>query len=184
MIDPTSPFWRRSAMGFLWKEWCWSWSSSTLATWCEELIIGKNSDVGRDWGQEEKGTTEDEMAGWHHWLDGCEFGWTLGAGDEQGGLACCNSWGRKGLDTTEWLNWTELNWCRQSNHMWITAVIFLDNLRLFFLILSTGGDSDMMFPRRYFWIFYKTSSFVSLLLHLKKNILYCFLPLSLLFPSF
>ena len=68
--------------------------------------IGKDSDAGRDWGQEEKGTTEDEMAGWHHWLDGREFEWTLGDGDEQGGLACCSSWGRKESDTTKQLNWT------------------------------------------------------------------------------
>ena len=71
-------------------------------------LIGKDSDAGRDCGQEEKGTTEDEMAGWHHRLDGREFGWTPGVGDGQGGLACCNSWGRKESDTTEWLNWTEL----------------------------------------------------------------------------
>ena len=66
--------------------------------------------AGRDWRQEEKGTTEDEMAGWHHWLNGCESEWTPGVGDGQGGLACCNSWGRKESDTTEQLNWTELNW--------------------------------------------------------------------------
>ena len=72
-------------------------------------LIGKDSDAGRDWGQEEKGTAEDEMAGWHHRLDGCESEWTLGVGDGQGGLACCNSWGPKESDTTEWLNWTELN---------------------------------------------------------------------------
>ena len=72
-------------------------------------LTGKDSDAGRDWGQEEKGTTEDEMAGWHHQLDGCEFEWTPGDGDGQGGLACCNSWGHKELDTTEQLNWTELN---------------------------------------------------------------------------
>ena len=71
-------------------------------------LIGKDSDAGRDWGQEEKGMTEDEMAGWHHRLDGHEFRWTLGAGDGQGGLACCDSWGRKESDTTERLNWTEL----------------------------------------------------------------------------
>ena len=71
-------------------------------------LIGKASDAGRDWGQEEKGTTEDEMAGWHHWLDGRESGWTLvGVGDGQGGLACCDSWGRKQSETTERLNWTE-----------------------------------------------------------------------------
>ncbi len=63
----------------------------------------RNLYIGRDWGQEEKGTTEDEMAGWHHRLDGYEFGWTLGVGDGQGGLACCNSWGRKESDTTEQL---------------------------------------------------------------------------------
>ena len=73
-------------------------------------LIGKVPDAGRDWGQEEKGMIEDEMAGWHHQLDGCEFEWTLGLGVGQGGLVCCNSWGHKELDTTEWLNWIELNW--------------------------------------------------------------------------
>ena len=72
-------------------------------------LIGKDSDAGRDWGQEEKGTTEDEMAEWHHWLNGHEFRWTPGVGDGQGGLACCGSWGCKESDTTERLNWTELS---------------------------------------------------------------------------
>ena len=71
-------------------------------------LNGKDSDAGRDCGQEEKGTIEDEMAGWHHWLDGLESQWTLGVGDGQGGLAYCDSWGREESDTTEWLNWTEL----------------------------------------------------------------------------
>ena len=62
-------------------------------------LIGKDSDAGRDWGQEEKGMTEDEMAGWHHGLDGCEFEWTPGDGGGQGSLE---------LDTTEWLNWTNI----------------------------------------------------------------------------
>ena len=70
-------------------------------------LIWKDSDAGKDWGQEEKGTTEDEMAGCHHGLDGRESEWTPGVGDGQGGLACCNSWGRKESDTSEWLNWTE-----------------------------------------------------------------------------
>ena len=70
-------------------------------------LIGKDPDAGKYWGQE-KGTTEDEMVGWYHWLDGHGFGWTPGVGDGQGGLACCGSWGRKELDTTERLNWTEL----------------------------------------------------------------------------
>ena len=72
-------------------------------------LIGKDSDAGRDWGQEEKGMTEEEMAGWHHRLDGYESEWTPGVGDGQGGLVCCNSWGRKESDMTEQLNWTEVN---------------------------------------------------------------------------
>ena len=72
-------------------------------------LIGKDSDAGRDWGQEEKGMTQDEMAGWHHWVDGRESEWTPGVGDGQGGLACCDSWGCRELDTTERLNWNELN---------------------------------------------------------------------------
>ena len=80
-------------------------------------LIGKDLDAGRDWGQEEKGTTEDEMAGWHHQLDEYELGWTPGVGDGQGGLACCNSWGHKESDTTEQLNWTELK--RRWSQKWL-----------------------------------------------------------------
>ena len=75
----------------------------------ESWLTGKDPDSGRDWGQEEKGATQDMMAGWHQRLDRYEFGWTLGVGDGQAGLACCNSWGRKESDTTEWLNWTKLS---------------------------------------------------------------------------
>ena len=78
-------------------------------------LIGKDSDAGRDWGQEEKGTTKDEMAGWHHWLDGCESEWTPGVGDRQGGLACWDSWGCKESDTTERL--TELTWFQVSKSL-------------------------------------------------------------------
>ena len=73
-------------------------------------LIGKDPDAGKDWGQEEKGTTEDEMVGWHHWHNGHGFQWTPGVGDGQGHLACYGSWGRKESDMTEWLNWIELNW--------------------------------------------------------------------------
>ena len=71
-------------------------------------LIGKDPNARRDWGQEEKGTTEDEMAGWHRQLYGQEFEWTPGVGDGQGGLACCNSWGRRvGHDWATEPNWTE-----------------------------------------------------------------------------
>ena len=72
-------------------------------------LVGKDSDAGRDWGQEEKGMTEDEMASWHHWLNGRESEWTPGVADGQGGLACCNSWGcRVRHDWATELNWTQL----------------------------------------------------------------------------
>ena len=86
-------------------------------------LIGKDSDVGRDWGQEEKGTTEDEMAGWHHWLDRHEFEWTPRVGNGQGDLMYCDSWGHKELDTTEWLNWTELK--REFLNVWLFERIAL-----------------------------------------------------------
>ena len=73
----------------------------------QSWLIWKDPDARKDWGQEEKGTIEDEMAGWHHRLNGHEFEWSLGVGDRQGGLVCCDSWGHKESDTTEWLNWTE-----------------------------------------------------------------------------
>ena len=98
------------------QSWVFIWrtdaEAETLILWpphAKSWLIGKDPDAGRDWGQEEKGTTEDEMAGWHYWLNGHELGWTPGVGDGQGGLACCDSWGCKESDTTERLNWTELN---------------------------------------------------------------------------
>ena len=84
--------------------------AETLVLWpphAKSWLIGKDSDAGRDWGQTEKGMTEDEMAGWHHRLNGHEFEWTPGVGDGQRGLACCDSWGRKESDMTEQLNWTD-----------------------------------------------------------------------------
>ena len=71
-------------------------------------LIGKDPDAGKDWRQEEKGKTEDEVVGWHHQLNGHEFGQALGVGDGQGSLLCCSPWGCKETDTTE--HWTELNW--------------------------------------------------------------------------
>ena len=95
----------KSVLNTHWKEWCWSWNSNTLVIWWEEsLLISKDCDARKDWGQEEKGMTEDEMVGWHHWLNGHGFEWTPGDGEGQGSLVCCSAWGREELDTTEWLN--------------------------------------------------------------------------------
>ena len=92
--------------------------AETLTLWPPDVknwLIWKDPDAAKDWRQEEKGAIEDEMVGWHHWLDGHGFGWTLGVGDGQGGLACCGSWGCKELDMTERLNWTELNWYQRND---------------------------------------------------------------------
>ena len=92
---------RKSTLNIHWKDWCWSWSSNTLATWCEDLTYWKRT---RCWEKLRAGGeagTEDEMVGWHHWLNGCEFEQTLG-GEKQRSLAYCSTWGCK--DMTERLN--------------------------------------------------------------------------------
>ena len=75
-------------------------------------LIRKDPDAGKAWRQEEKGMTEDDMVGWHHWLSGHEFEQAPGVGDGQGGLACCSPWGRKESDMTEQLNWTEMTFLK------------------------------------------------------------------------
>ena len=131
--DPTSPFWRRSALGVHWKDmlklklqyfghlmwrvdhwkrpWCW-----------EGLGAGGEGD-DRGWD-----------AGWHHRLDGHEFEWTPVVGDGQGALGCCDSCGRKESDTTKWLNWTELNW--MANHLMLFLQFVFPSLPLFLLLFS------------------------------------------------
>ena len=86
--------------------------AETLILWSPDeksWLIGKDPDAGKDWRQEEKGMTEDEMVGWHHQVNGLEFELAPGIGVGHGGLACCSPWGHKELDMTEWLNWTELD---------------------------------------------------------------------------
>ena len=106
--DLTSPFWRDQPWDFFGRNNAKAEAPVLWPPHAKSWLIGKDSDAGRDWGQEEKGTTQDEMAAWHHELNGRESEWTPGFGDRQGGLACCDSWGRKESDTTEQLNWTEL----------------------------------------------------------------------------
>ena len=99
-----------SSSSIHWKDWCWSWNSNTLATSCEELTHWK-----RPWCWERlKAGGEGDDRGWDGWMASLTLwiwvGWTPGVGDGQGGLACCSPWGRKESDTTEQLNWIELNW--------------------------------------------------------------------------
>ena len=135
--DPTSLFWRRSWV-FIGRT---NAEAETPILWPPDVkswLIGKDCDAGRDWGQEEKGTTEDEMAGWHHRLDGEEFVWTPGDGDGQEGLVSCwNSWGHKELDTTERLNWTDLNTHYKTRNILFSLINDL-NLLQQFLSVSSG----------------------------------------------
>ena len=87
------------------KDWCWSWSSNTSATWCDEQTHWKRPWCWERWRQEEKGTTEDKMVGGHQQLNGHEFGQAPGVGDGQESLECCSPWGHKESDMTKWLNW-------------------------------------------------------------------------------
>ena len=109
-------------------------SSNTLAIWCEEL-----THLQRPWCWERlsaggKGMTENEMVGWHHQLNGHGFGWTLGVGDGQGGLACCSSWGRKESDMTDWLNRTELHYIGKDSNREVFK-ISLQKLKIYRLQL-------------------------------------------------
>ena len=125
-------------------------------------LTGKDADAGRDWGQGKKGTTEDEMARWHHRLNGHGFEWTPGVGDGQRGLVCCDSWGHKELDTTEWLNWTELRGFRKgrgtrdqiANFHWIIEKAREFQKNIYFsltmpkpLIVWTSTNSGKFFKR-------------------------------------
>ena len=126
-------FWTEVTSLFIWSPY--KAKAETPVLWLPHVkswLIGKNSDAGRGWGQEEKGTTKDEMAGWHHRLDGHEFEWTPGVGDGQEGLACCDSWGREEPGTTEGLNWTDKaepgkglkeRGCRNCFSPWMSSVL-------------------------------------------------------------
>ena len=130
----------------------WSWvfigrtdvEAETPILWPPDVkswLIWKDPAAGKDWGQEEKGTTEDEMVGWHHWLNRHGFGWTSGVGDEQEGLACCGSWGcRVGHD---WV--TELNWK--------VKVKLLNRVRLFATpwTIAYQAPPSMGFSRQEYW---------------------------------
>ena len=103
--DQTSQSQRKSTLNIHWKDWCWSWGSNTLAPWCREPAHWcKDPDAGKDWGQEEKGVTEEEMVGWHHQLNGNEFEQALEDGEGQGILACCSPWVTK--SRTQLSDWT------------------------------------------------------------------------------
>ena len=116
-------------------------------------LIGKDADAGRDWGQEEEGTIEDEMAWWHHQLNGREFEWTPGVGDGQGGLVCCDSWGcRVGHDWATELSWTD-SWkfFRWNNEALTIFYLFSDDV---YPVLSHSNEGTRIpAPKELFCLF-------------------------------
>ena len=141
--DPTSPFWRRSALGVLWKEWCYSWNSSTLATSCEELTHWKRLWCWEGLGAGGEGDGQQRI----RWLDGItdsmnvESEWTPGFGDGQGGLACCDSWGHKELDTTEQLNWINFLYLHKAEQVywrWGPSLSFLKPYHSTWYMINLG----------------------------------------------
>ena len=104
---PTNPS-ERSVLYIHWKDWCWAETPILWPPDAKSWLIWKDPDIGKNWGQEEKGTTEDEMIRWHQWLNGHEFGKTPGDGNGQWGLACCSLWGHKESDRLS--DWIELTW--------------------------------------------------------------------------
>ena len=126
---------RRSVLSVHWKDWCWSWNANIFATWCEEL-----TQLKRPWCWERlkaggEGLTEDKIVGWHYWLNGHGFGWTLGVGDGQGGLACCSSWVRRVGH-----NWaTELNSSLQprceTRHCILSSILKIRKLSLYLVLV-------------------------------------------------
>ena len=105
-IQPVHP--KDQSWVFIWRTDIEAETPILWPPYVKSWLIGKDPDAGKDWGQEEKGTREDEMVGWHHQHNGHGFGWTPGVGDGQGDLACCSSWGHKESDMTERLNWTDV----------------------------------------------------------------------------
>ena len=133
---------------FPWKDW---FEAETPILWppnAKSWLIRKDPDAGKDWRQEEKETTEDEMVGWHHRLNGHEFEYTPGAGDGQGGLVSCSPWGHKELDMTEWLSWTDCfptmdfrsHGTLEERHLGQSKGVFLDLSTMFAVFYPKSGS--------------------------------------------
>ena len=148
--DPTSPFWRRSALAFLWREWCWSWNSSTLATSWEELTHWK-----RLWCWEGLGAGgEEDDRGWDGWMASLSrwtWNWVNSGGDDgEGYLSCCDSWSCKEWDMTERLNWTELNWINKLLIPW-EQVYYLGYLTCKKCIINFSTNTQLIVNIKALW---------------------------------
>ena len=144
---------RKTVLNIHSKDWCWSWSSNTLATWCKDLTHWKDPDAGKDWGQEEKGTTGDEIVGWHHQLDGHDFEQAPGVSDGHRSLELQ----RVRHNWVDELNWTELNlylfqikvfsyyFWQCMCYMWETVTVTSELLKVIFRLKSYNGDLMALF---------------------------------------
>ena len=128
-------------------------------------LLGKDPDAGKVWRQEEKGTTEDEMVGWHHRHNGHEFEQAPGVGDGQGGLGCCSPWRRKDSDTTEWLNWTE--WPLRSPFVIVSSIfglLFLMNkfalYQSIYYKITLAGSTASQRSTLYLYLWTRATSWV------------------------
>ena len=139
-IQPVHPEGDQSWV-FIWRSDAEAETPNTLATWCKELTHLKRPRCWESWGQEEKGTAEDEVVWWHHQLNGYEFGWAPAVCVGQGRLAYWSSWGRKESDVTERLNWTELN-----------LLLMLKTLKAGREGDNRGCDGWMASPAQWTWV--------------------------------
>ena len=121
--DQTSQSWRKSTLNIHWKDWYWSWRSNTWPPDAKSRLIGKDPDAGKDWRQEKKGTTEDEMIGWHHGLNDHEFEQAPGDGEGQGSLVCCSSWGCKEPWLNDWPTTTNIKFVFFNVKVFISCVL-------------------------------------------------------------
>ena len=155
--DQICQSWRKSILNMHWKDW--GWSSNTRQPDLKSRLIRKDSDAGKDWRQEEKGMIDDEMVGWHCWLNGYEFEQTPRDSEGQGSLAYCSPWGCKELDTAEQLN---NNYWRWNHYLVSSPTLPIQN----FLTFSGFSDFTLPFPSfntvfyfaLYFW---SIESFIS-----------------------
>ena len=131
-----SQSYRKSTLNIHWMDWCWSWSSVLWPSDVKSRLIGKDPDAGKE-RRQEKGTTENEIIGWHHQLSGHKFEQTSGDGEGQGSLVCCSPWGHKESDTTEWLN--NINYFLKVT--WKMTVKSSDTLYFFSGILEIEGNA-------------------------------------------
>ena len=141
-IQPVHPKGNQSWM-FIWRT---DAEAETPIFWppmWPKLTHWKDRDAGKDWRQDVKGATDNEVVGWHHWLNWHEFEQAPGVGDGQKSLACCSPWDRKESDMTEWLDWTEVNWTVRNKYLLLKLPC------LWCFVAAAKQTKALIFPQRF-----------------------------------